>query len=704
MENTVVAHGVCPHDCYDTCGLEVTAQDGVIRQIRGERRHPVTRGFLCFKVNHYLDRVYHPDRVLHPLRRVGAKGSGRFERISWEEAMGEIGERLRAIVIESGGEAVLPYSFAGNMGLLSRTGMDRRFFHSIGASALERTICTAAAEAALTRVYGQRLGPDPETLPYGRLILLWGTNPASTNVHELPWLDQARDAGAEVWTVDPLRTETARRYRNHLALKTNTDVALALCLGRGLIESGRHDREFLDQYAQGFERYYERARLWTLKRTVEVTGLEPRVIEALTDRLAAIRPLVIRSGFGVQRQDHGAEAVWAISALSILTGSHRDVGGGHLLSNSDAFPINKGKLEGHHLLSQGVRRVNMVELGLALTALGDPPVRALISYNSNPAATAPDQSTVLRGLAREDLLTVVHEQMMTDTARWADFVLPAAMGMESLDLHVSYWHRYVQLNQPATPPAGESVSNAEFFRRLARSMGLHGPELYASDEDLIGDALDSDHPWLDGITLESLKRNPVQKVRLDAHVRPFVDTPIQTPSGRLCLEPLPVGGFSDPEVDSDYPLYLISPSARETIKSSFGNIASVQKRRWPELLVAPEDLHWLNLAHGDWVWLESRNGRTPMVALESTVPQSGTVVSYAVRWNGQGQGTNVNQVTSARLSDMGGGATFYSVRVRLVAMAEEEIPHDEARSAPVRLCSSELGPVGPVHDNEARGG
>jgi anaerobic selenocysteine-containing dehydrogenase len=666
----VEVHGACPHDCYDTCGLTVTAEGGRITAIRPDVRQPLTGGFLCLKVNRYLERLYHPDRVLYPLRRVGPKGQGRFERVSWEVALSDMAERLGEIRRRDGGEAIMPYSFAGNMGILAYGSMDARFFHAIGATQLDRTICTAASGAALDWVYGARLGPDPETIPAARFILLWGSNPVATNVHEIPLLEAARRAGAEVWTIDPLRTETARRFDRHLAPKPGTDLALALGLGRALIERGALDWSFLAARTEGLEEYRREADAWTFERTAAATGLTRRDLEALVDRLQTVRPLLFRTGYGVQRQRASARTVWAISALSLLTGSLQDVGGGHLLSNGDAFPLNYGRLTRPDLAPGPTRHVNMVQLGRALTALDDPPIKALVVYNANPAATAPDQARVLAGLGREDLFTVVHEQMLTDTCRYADYVLPAAMAMEVWDLHTSYWHRYVQLNRPAADPPGEAVSNAEFFRRLARAMSLSHPALDAPDRELIQDALDTDHPWLAGITLETLLEAPVQRVRLAPSVRPFVDTEVPTPSGKLRLTPPP---FEVPDAGEDdrFPFHLITPSVRETIKSTFGNVESLKARRpVPELLVHPDDLARLGLHSGQTVRVFNHRGSTWLRAVASDVPPPGTVVSYAVRWNHEAHGTNINQLTGQDLADGGGGATFYSARVAV----EPELP------------------------------
>lgn len=664
MSTEVVVHGACPHDCYDTCGLRVHSDGQRITRITGDADHPITRGFLCMKVNKYLDRLYHPERVLYPLRRTGPKGSGTFERVSWDEALAEIAARLRGILTEHGGEAVLPYSFAGNMGTISTHALDARFFQEIGASQLDRTICTASGNAALRWVFGTAVGPDPEAISQAKFILLWGANPMATNIHQVPMTDAARKSGAKVWTIDPLRTDSAARYDRHLQLRPQSDLELALGLGRQLLASGRFDREMVLERAQGFVAYREAVEPWTIARTAEATGLEPAAIDYLAEQLSSVRPLLLRLGYGLQRQRRSAAVVWAISMLSLLTGSWRDAGGGLLLSNGDAFPLRP--LVSGEAFS---RTVNMVQLGEALLDLRDPPLKALVVYNANPAATAPDQSRVLQGLAREDLLTVVHEQMLTDTAKWADFILPAAMSMETWDLYTSYWHRYVQLNRPGAPPPGEAVSNPEFFRRLARAMDLHAPQLQDDDLSLIRQALDTDDPVMAGITLEALLEHPVQKLRIPLDSRPFVDTPVMTPDGKFRMTP-PPGCATDIQEESarlgQRAFHLLTPSARETIKSSFGNVASVRRGHpAPELLMAEEDMRQLGVRQGEIVRVRNERGFVDMAVVRSEVPAPGTVVSYAVRWNHEAGGRNINQLTSANLADFGGGATFYDVRVDL---------------------------------------
>lgn len=671
-------HGVCPHDCYDTCGLELTVSGNRVVKIQGDHNHPVTRGFACLKVNRYLQRLSHEDRILYPLRRQGPKGSGLFIRSSWDEAMADIGFRLGQIVRNFGGEAILPYSYSGNMGVLSEASMDRRFFHRIGASRLARTICSASADAALKWVYGSRIGPDPEMIPQTRRIVLWGSNPVATNLHEIPLLDQAVAGGAKVIVIDPVKTETAARYGTYIAVNPGSDAMLAMGIGRYWLRESLFDADFVADYGSGLEQYREAVEPWTLSRTEQATGLTQSVIENLAHELIRVPPLLIRTGYGVQRHRYGAQAIWAISALSILSGSYRHSGGGHLLGNGDAFPINWKVLTRPDLLQGTPREINMLQLGRALSPDLNPPVKALIVYNANPAATAPDQSAVLEGLSREDLLTVVHEQMMTDTARYADWVLPAAMFPEILDLHLSYWHRYIQLNHKAVEAQGEAVSNTEFFRRLAKAVG-YGGEGWAkdSDETLVRQALQTSSPWLEGISWESLQRNPVQKVNISPQFRPFIDFNI--PLHALRLEPLPI---ADSQKVKENPVNfhsegvgfrLLTPSRKNTIKSSFGNITSLLAHEAePTVYMHVQDMSSLHLKDGDEVLLSNTQGSARFIVQASERVSAGLLLSYAVRWNRDKDGVNVNQLTSQELSDYGGGSTFYDAWVRVEACRREE--------------------------------
>ena len=679
LENYSV-HGVCPHDCYDTCGLELTLSAKNIVRIRGDRNHPITNGFACLKVNRYLERLSHGERILYPLRRTGPKGSGIFVRSSWAEAMEDIAWRLDQIIQEFGAEAVMPYSFSGNMGILSSSSMDRRFFHRINATRLRRTICSAAADAAFKWVYGSRMGPDPQMIVHMGRIVLWGANPIVTNVHQIPLLDKAAAQGAKIIVIDPLKTESAVRYGVHIALRPGSDAVLAMAIGRYWLKASLFDVEFVDKFGSGLEEYAQAVESWTVPRAAEITGLSPFTIENLAHELLQDPPLLIRTGYGVQRNRYGAQAIWAISALSILSGSYRYPGGGHLLSQSDAFPINWDLLTRPDLRQGNPREINMVQLGNALSSARIPPVKALIVYNANPAATAPDRSAVLRGLTREDLLIVVHEQMMTDTAHYADWVLPAAMFPEVLDLHLSYWHQYIQLNPKVLEPPGEAVSNTEFFRRLAQASGF-GREswVHDSDETLIRQALQSPHPWLRHITWDTLQHNPVQRLKISPQARPFID--FGHPPHGLRLKPLPldndtqtVGDNPLPFQDGEgLPFQLLTPSKKNTIKSSFGNVESLlEPKEDPTVYMHKRDMKHLNLQDGDRVRLFNTLGSARFVARASDKVSPGLLLSYAVRWNRDQDGVNVNQLTGQELSDYGGGATFYDSRVRVEAYNQEK--------------------------------
>jgi len=448
-----IRHSVCALDCPDCCSLVLTVQDGRATRLRGNPDHPVTRGFLCGKVAQYLEREYHPERLLYPLRRVGAKGAGRFARIGWDEALDTIAERLRAVADEFGPEAILPYSYAGTMGLLNGSGMDRRFFHRLGASRLDRTICSSAGCVGLTQAQGVRYGTEPEQFRHSKLILAWGANILGTNVHLWPFVMEARRNGAKLYTIDPNRNRTGAASDKHFFINPGSDTALALAMMHVIVGENLHDADYVARYTDGFDGLRERVRAWTRERAAELTGIAGEEIVQLAREYATTRPAAIRLNYGVQRSERGATAARAIALLPVLTGSWKDVGGGLQLSTSQAFHLNRAGLERADLqqvaLGREARIVNMSQLGQALTTLDDPPVKALVVYNSNPAAIAPNQNAVLRGLRRDDLFTVVLEQFQTDTADHADIVLPATTFLEHTDLYFAYGHYYLQMARPA---------------------------------------------------------------------------------------------------------------------------------------------------------------------------------------------------------------------------------------------------------------
>ncbi|MBV8821033.1 MAG: molybdopterin-dependent oxidoreductase, partial [Acidobacteriaceae bacterium] len=472
-----VRHSVCALDCPDCCSVLINVNDGKATRLRGDPNHPVTRGFLCGKVTRYLEREYAPDRLLYPQKRIGAKGEGRFERITWDEAIDTIASRLAGIAEEFGPESVLPYSYAGTMGLLNGSGMDRRFFHRLGASRLDRTICSAAGMEAMTRTLGNRYGTEPEQFRHSKLIIAWGANILGTNVHLWPFIVEARRNGAKFYVIDPIRTRVAKAADRHFAIYPGSDMALALGLVHVIIAEGLQDREYVAAHTNGFNELADLARKFPPERVEALTGISREDVISLAREYATTRPASIRLNYGVQRSERGGNAMRAIATLPAITGSWREIGGGLQLSTSHAFRFNRAGLEMPELqklsaLGREARIVNMTELGKALTQLDDPPVQALVVYNSNPAAIAPNQNLVRKGMLRDDLFTVVLEQFLTDSALYADIVLPATTFLEHTDLYLAYGHYYVQLARPALPAPGECKSNVEVFRLLAQRMGF----------------------------------------------------------------------------------------------------------------------------------------------------------------------------------------------------------------------------------------
>ena len=492
----IVVRGACPHDCPDTCATLVTVEGGRAVRIAGDPEHPVTRGFLCAKVNRYVERTYHPDRLLRPLRRVGPKGAGHFAPISWDDALDEIAERLTAIARSPHGpEAILPYSYAGTMGLVQGSSMDRRLFHALGASRLARTICSEAGSVAMRMTLGASIGADGEGLPESDLVLLWGTNTLTSNPHLWPFILEARRRGTPLLCIDPIRTRTAEHCDEWIAIRPGTDAALALGMMHVVFAEGLEDRDYIDRYCLGGDLLRERVREYPPERVAAITGLAPRTVVDLGRRYGVARAAFIRVNYGLQRHAGGGMAVRAIACLPAVAGHWRRAGGGVQLSTSANFQFDRHALERPDLGPPGAspRTINMIRLGEALTTpdagVGGPPVRALVVYNSNPAAVAPDLNAVRRGLARADLFTVVLEHFQTDTADWADIVLPATTQLEHWDVHLAYGHLYATLNRPAIAPLGECKPNSEIFRLLAARMGLDHPALHDDDMELIRQAL-----------------------------------------------------------------------------------------------------------------------------------------------------------------------------------------------------------------------
>ncbi|HDR8964592.1 TPA: molybdopterin oxidoreductase family protein [Burkholderia vietnamiensis] len=684
---TQTARAVCPHDCPDTCAMRVTVENGKAIKVTGDPEHPPTQGVLCTKVSRYADRVHHPDRLTVPLKRVGAKGEGRFAPITWSEAFDEIGRRLGDIAARSP-ESILPYSYAGTMGLVQGEGIAQRFFHKIGASRLERTICAAAGAAGLRYTYGGNIGMHLEHFEESELILIWGANPIASNLHFWTRAQEAKRRGARLVAIDPYRSLTAEKCHQHIALKPGTDGAFALGMMHVLITENLLDHDYIANHTVGFEALKARALSYPPERVARICGIDASELIELARRYGATRKASIRLNYGMQRVRGGGNAVRAIASLPALTGAWRDRAGGLLLSSSEFAPIDHAALLRPDLIPgwphKLPRIINMNAIGDALLHPGDdafgPKVEAVIVYNSNPVAVAPDSSKVAAGFAREDLFTVVLEHFQTDTADFADIVLPATTQLEHLDIHKSYGHTYVMANLPAIPPVGEARPNTEIFRGIARSMGLDEPALYHSDEEVAQAALRWDDPTLDS-DWNTLKHAGWVKLKLaDA---PFANGGFRTPSGKcefhsarleqMGLDPVPdylppyESAEASPELAARYPLAMISPPARHFLNSTFVNVESLRSTEGePHLDIHPADAESRGIGDGDTVRIFNDRGSMQAVARVTDRARAGLVVGLSIWWKKlSADGRNANEVTSQALTDLGNSATFYDCLVEV---------------------------------------
>jgi anaerobic selenocysteine-containing dehydrogenase len=671
---------VCPHDCPDTCSMVVTVRDGRAVDLRGNHEHPFTHGFLCGKVARYIDRVYHPERLLYPQKRFGPKGRGQFAPISWDEAIDTIASRFRDIAASADGpEAILPYSYAGTMGQIQGASLDRRFFHRLGASLLARTICASAGSAGCDVTLGTRAMIDPATTVRARYIINWGSNTSVTNSHLWVLMHQARKNGARIVTIDPFRSLTARRSDWWIPIRPGTDAALALGIMHILWRDGLHDDDYLHRYCLGADQLRERAlREYPPETVASITGIPARDIERLASEYATTRPSLIRLNYGLQRHGGGGMAVRTITCIPAVSGAWRDVGGGALLSTSKQYPWATSRLERPDLSPPGTRTINMVQLAEALNGeLPGAPVRALYVYNANPAAVCPDQSRVSEGLRREDLFTVVHEQFPTDTADYADILLPATTQLEHFDIHGSYGHLYVQVNQPAVAAPGEAKPNTEVFRLLARRLGFE-PELFeVSDEDLAAEALSTGHAAFSGITLERLKEEGPLRLNLPPDYAPFANGGFATPSGKCELyspalaargvDPLPsyVPPHEDPQTRPDlaanFPLQMVSPPEPSFLNSTFANVPWLQKQAGePTVHIHADDAAARNIRDGARVRVFNDRGAFRARAVVGETVKRGVVASQGIWWKKHtADRVNCNATTSTRLTDLGDGATFF---------------------------------------------
>ncbi len=705
-----IHQAVCPLDCPDACSLKVTVRDGKMISVTGDPNHPVTRGAICNKVRHMPQRVHHPQRVLTPLRRTGAKGQGHFQPISWDDAYDEIVHHFHSVIEKYGAEAILPYSFYGNMGELNAEGMDRRFFHRLGASRLDRTICSVAGSAGYKATMGDSIGTDPEDTVNAKLMVVWGANLASTNMHQLLYANQARKNGATIVHIDVHRNRTGQWADWFIPIRPGTDGALALGLMHVLFAENLVQRDFLRLYTTGFEELEHFVQsAYPVAKVAAITGVPEQDIVQLARMYGTTHPSLIRIGNGLQHHDNGGMTVRTISCIPALTGAWLHKGGGAIKGNSGYARLNHSALERPDLMPHPLpRTLSMNQLGDALLSSASPPVKALFVYNSNPAIVAPDILKVRSGLQREDLFTVVHDLFVTDTARYADLVLPATSSFENRDLYTSYWHLYLNLQEPILPPQGEAKSNFTLFKELAAHMGFADAAFQVTEEDMIREALLTNNPYLQGITYEKLEEQGWLKLQ----VPPFPEILKQgllTPSSKIELFsstlqsiglsplpeycPLPVrnpssesaenaleGSVQSSDVkskqvesnveeseDGRFPLWFISSVNHHFLNSTFGNVESLQvPEQQPTLTMHVDDATVRGIHNHVNVRVWNQRGEIQLRAQVGNDVLPGVVVTQGLWWDDTSSGMQaVNQLTSQRLADMGGGATFFSTRVEV---------------------------------------
>lgn len=650
---------ICALDCPDCCSIRLTVEDGRVTKLEGAPDHPVTRGFACVKMARYPERQEHPDRLLTPQKRVGKKGEGRFEAISWEEALDAVAERLQEILKTAGPQSILPYCYAGTMGKIQGN-HPLTFFRTLGALELEQTICASTGGAAWEANYGPgKLSVDLEDLPESRVIILWGINVLRSNSHLTPWLKEARKRGAYILHIDPFHNETSRFADEHWQIKVGTDAALALAMGGEILKRGWEDKSYLANHASGLEDYRQAVADWELKSTASFCGLDPERVARVTELYATTQPNFIKVGYGMTRNEGGGNAIRAITLLPALLGSWTHRGGGAAMSTSGGFVLNTEKCGGTRLIKENVRRVNMNCLASEL-AQQQAPIKGLFVFNSNPAAVAPDSSRVRQGLSREDLFTVVLEHFQTDTADYADYLLPATTFLEHPDLYTSYGHYYLQWAEPVVEPRGECRPNTWVFAELAKRLGLAEPTLDWDANQLAASMLKSDHPWLEGITFERLKETKSIKLKLPNPFLPYANGSHHS-DRKIVFSPPPQQLEFDEQLDSEFPWRLISPPGAYIINTSMGNLDSLRRMSGgqPRIMLHPQDAESVGIQNESMVRIRSRYGSLVRQAIVSEDAAPQTVIALGQWWPKLAPDKkSLNDLTSERLTDLGGGSTF----------------------------------------------
>jgi anaerobic selenocysteine-containing dehydrogenase len=700
--NLRVVYGACPHDCPDTCALETHVDEqGRAVSIQGRADHPVTRGWLCAKVNRYLDRVYHPDRLLYPMRRVGPKGSGQFARTTWEEAIAEISTHWKDIINQHGSQCILPYSYAGTLGLVQGSVTDSRFWNRLGACRLERAICGHAAEEAVLLTIGGRLAPPPDMLLESKLILIWGSNPASTAPHVMPFLRQAQRNGVRVIVIDPIRTLTARCADQHIQPLPGSDAALALAMMHVMVQEQLHNPSWIAEHTVGWEHLLERIMQFSPERASHISGLAVETIVDLARAYATTTPALLRISDGINRHTNGGQTVRTLVCLPAITGQYGVAGGGLMYSTSDWLKWHKSAVTHDQEAScpPAQRSLNMNRLGAILTGEADPPVYSLYVYNANPAASTPNAGKIAEGLQRKDLFTVVHELFETDTARYADILLPATSQLEQVDLHKPYGHLSLQYNMPAIAPLGEARSNWDVMRALAAAMGFQESWLQDDADTVIREVLTATaahNPYLQDLPYERLQQEGSLPFDIPTSQRvPFADGVFRTPSGKVELYSQqaamkgydPVPGWV-PEIESvslekrspvtasalGEALPLLCPAAHHFVSSSFGNQERLRgKEKAPTLRIHPEDALRRGIRSGQLVRVSNERGWCQLIAEITEDVRPGVLATTTVWWpKFSPDQRNINWTTSDRLADFNGGSTFYTNLVMIEPGKNEE--------------------------------
>jgi anaerobic selenocysteine-containing dehydrogenase len=708
-ERRKVVRAACPHDCPDTCAMLVTVEDGRAVAVRGDPDHPFTRGGLCVKVNNYEQRVYSPDRLLYPVKRSGPKGSGQFERISWGSALELIRNRWTKIIDQFGPTAILPYSYLGTEGILNGLNVGDAFFNKLGATISERTFCDSGSCTAYFMTIGPSPGMDPESFKHSKYIILWACNTISTNLHHWPFIAEAKKKGAKLVVIDPVKTRTAREADWHLPIRPGTDSALALAMMNIIIGENLVDRDYVENYALGFDELRERVQAYSPEKVAKITGIPAQDIRTLAREYANTQPSVIRIGVAIERHAGGGQTVRATACLPALVGAWRHVGGGMLQLPIWAFPVKWENLMRPDWIRPGTRVVNQWRLGPALTDEErlDPPIKSLFVYNSNPAVVVPEQEKIIQGLEREDLFTVVSEQFLTDTARYADLVLPATTQLEQFDIMFSWGHLYLSLNQKAIDPLGEAVPNTELFRRLAKTMRFDDRQWQRDDEEMALDALDWASPALQGITMDLLKEKGWARLNVGTAetYAPHAKGKFLTPSGKCEFKAsMAMGGnfvlplfrqgsnefqagdpvdslptyippnespATNPRLAAKYPLNVISPKSHAFLNSSYANLPGQLHHAGEQVvLVNPKDALARNVGEGSAVRIFNDRGSFEAIAKVTGDVMEGIVVAPLGYWRSLSRvGATVNALTPGVFADLGRAPTFSDTLVE-VAVAE----------------------------------